>query len=193
VSARASAGEWKFAPGPSYISGFSDVIDIYEENEEFGGYADVEINGVPVGVGFASHYQFDGGIRLGYAVGPLIVMSGDLSHTELPLYATTGFTFFPSSSVSPYIFGGFALHYVDGDYVVDDHQFTGAVFGVGIEFARNSTVSYVIEVARDTTEVDIEIWDLYTSYENGYPDYVMGSTVEPVKTYDTIVTFRVMF
>jgi hypothetical protein len=189
ISGLVAAGEWQFEPGLSYVSGVSDLADIYEANEEADGYTDVEITSVPVGLGFFSHYQFDSGVRLGYGLGPLFMIGGDLSHTELPLYATTGYTFFPASSVSPYVFGGFALHYVDGDYVVDDHQFTGAIYGVGIEFARNRTVSYVIEVARDTTEVDVETYT-YT-YRNGR--YYDDGGIEKVKTYDTLVTFRLMF
>lgn len=193
VSGLVAAGEWQFAPGVTYVSGISDLNDIYEENEEEDGYSDVEITSVPLGIGFFSHYQFDSGIRLGYGLGPLFVMSGDLSHTELPLYATVGFTFFPSSSLSPYVFGGYAMHYVDGDYVVDDHQFSGAVYGVGIEFARNRTVSYLIEIARDTTEVDVETYSGGSYYYNGY--YYDGSfyDIEAVKTYDTTVSFRLMF
>jgi len=194
VSGMCVAGEWQFEPGITYVSGISDLNDAYERNKEDEGYTDVKITSVPVGLGFFSHYQFDSGIRLGYGLGPLFLMGGDLSHTELPLYATAGYTFFPSSNVSPYVFGGFALHYVDGDYV-QDRQFTGTIYGVGIEFARNSRVSYVVEIARDTTKVDVDTYTYiynynYYSYSSNYYE---KRSVEKIATYDTLVTFRLMF
>jgi len=196
VSGFASAGEWQFAPGLTYASGISDVIDQIEANETIDGDTNPDITNVPVGIGFFSHYQFDSGMRLGFGLAPLFVVSEDVSYTEIPLYATVGYTFFPASNVSPYIFGGYAAHYVDGDYVSDDGQFSGAVYGVGIEFARNKRLSYVLEIARDTTEVDFELWLHDGYYFDSQGNVIFGQSFaeyKSIKSYDTTISFRLMF
>lgn len=188
ISNTAFAGEMNFSVGASYSTGISDVVDYYEELMESSGY-NVDISQFPLGVSHTGHYQFDNGLRLGYGVGPAFAIMGDLDYTEIPLSATIGYTFAPESDISPYVFAGPSLHLVDGDYVDGDNA-TGALFGVGIEFARKDTVSYVLEIAKDTTEIDFVG---YTDYFDYYYGYNYEYSPKSIKTYDTVVSFRVMF
>lgn len=183
LSAPSFAGEMNFSVGLSYATGLNDVVDYYEEaiNAE-------DASLFPLGVSHTGHYQYDSGFRLGYGIGPAFVVLGDIDYTEIPVQANVGYTFAPSSSVSPYIFVGPTVHWVDGDFV-DTDTATGAVFGVGIEFARNSAVSYIIEITKDTTEVDFEHPGY--NYSNGYLSY--GQNAASIETYDTVVSFRLMF
>lgn len=188
ISSSAFAGEMNFSVGASYSTGIGDVVDYYEELLESRGYG-VDVSQFPLGVSHTGHYQFDSGLRLGYGVGPAFAITGDVDYMEIPVSATVGYTFAPTSDISPYVFAGPSIHLIDGDYVKDDNA-TGALYGVGIEFARNGTVSYVLEIAKDTTEVD---FGGYTGYYDYYYGYDYEYAPQSIKTYDTVVSFRVMF
>lgn len=195
LSTPAMAGDMRFSVGMSYATGLNDVVDYYEDRLEGEGY-EVDASAFPLGISHTGHYQLDNGMRLGYGVGPAFLISGDIDYTELPLQTTLGYTFAPSANTSPYIFAGPTVHLIDGDNVSEDSA-TGAVIGIGIEFARNSPVSYVLEIAKDTTEVDFETstYHYYSSYINGYysSNSYTSSKKQSIETYDTVVSFRVMF
>lgn len=195
LNAPAFAGEMNFSVGLSYASGINDVVDYYEETMESEGY-EVDASLFPLGVSHTGHYQFDNGLRLGYGVGPAFLIAGDVDYTEIPFQANVGYTFAPSASVSPYVFVGPTVHFIDGDYVTEDSA-SGAIFGAGIEFARNSAVSYVLEIAKDTTEVEFSNYSGYSSgyyYGGYYYNYnPINDSNKSIKSYDTVVSFRVMF
>lgn len=195
LSTPSLAGDMRFGVGLSYATGVNDVVDYYEENLEREGY-EVDASAFPLGISHTGHYQFDGGMRLGYGVGPGFVISGDIDHVELPLQASIGYTFAPSANTSPYIFAGPTVHFLNGDHV-NTNAATGAIIGVGIEFARNSSVSYVLEIAKDTTKVDFEqvTYGYYSYYINGdyYSNSYVTSKKQSIETYDTVVSFRVLF
>ena len=97
VAAPASAGEWRYPFGLTYTSGFSDVLDYYED--VLGVDADLSF---PIGISFAPYFEFDQGHRLGLDVGPPSIIlveitagssSEDIDYFNLPLGGTYGYTF----------------------------------------------------------------------------------------------------
>lgn len=148
-----NAGEWQFGFGVTYASGISDVADLYEDNLADGPFVDsVEVYEFPVGVGFRSRYQADSGITVDIGVGPLFVMLGDASHTEIPLSATVGYAFAASANTSPYARLGVSHHFANGDYVESSEP--GLLGAVGIEFGRNEGLNWGIELSVDDSTVE---------------------------------------
>ncbi|GAB1269180.1 hypothetical protein NBRC116493_24330 [Aurantivibrio infirmus] len=182
LSTGLQAGEWKNGIMLSYVSGSSDVLDLYEDNLIANGYyIEDEVEGVPIGIGYRGKYQADSGFRVDIGVGPLMILFGDVDHTELPVTGTVGFDFAPNSPVSPYIRLGAAYHIVSGDDV--DKSNVGAFAAFGIEFSRGPGFFWGLEVSVDDSTVDFD-------------RYNFGSfTVDTVElnTYDTQLSLYFMF
>ena len=149
----ANAGDWQFGFGVTYASGISDVADLYEANLEANPFIDsADVSEFPVGVGFRTRYQGDSGITMDIGIGPLFLILGDASHTEIPLSATVGYAFVHSANTSPYARIGVSHHIVSGDFVESSEP--GLFGAVGIEFGRNEGVNWGLELSVDDSTVE---------------------------------------
>src|SRR5690606_6772671 len=111
----AAQGAWRFELGVAYATGMDDVVDHYEENLRLAGFdVDVDLS-VPVGLGAKATYLWPSNVRADLGLGPLFFISGDVSHFEMPLSATVGYSFLTGKRMSPYVRAGVVYHYVDGD------------------------------------------------------------------------------
>ena len=156
VAAPASAGEWRYPFGLTYTSGFSDVLDYYED--VLGVDADLSF---PIGISFAPYFEFDQGHRLGLDVGPPSIIlveitagssSENIDYFNLPLGGTYGYTFLRDKSVTPYFRAGFRYNLVSGDLV--DSSSPGFLGAIGFETHRKKRVGFSFEIAYDNATVD---------------------------------------
>ena len=152
--ASVNAGEWAYGVGASYVSGISDVVDLYEDNFETESSSSVESFSIPIGAGFVSRYEADSGLIFNLGIGPAFVISGDISHTEVPFSATLGYMFARNSDASPYIRVGPIAHYASGDYVESSEA--GVLTAVGIEFGRRQGLNFGLEISVDSSSVEFE-------------------------------------
>lgn len=173
----AQASEWDFGVGVSYVSGISDVVDIYEDNWEFENSGEVDTFAIPIGVSFVGRYQADSGLMVHLGVGPAFIIVGDADHTEIPFSATIGYAFSPQGDSSAYARIGVVAHSVSGDYVEDSEP--GTLAAIGIENGRNGGVNWGLEVSVDDSEVEFE--NLTTGRN------------ETINTYDTQLTLYFLF
>lgn len=148
------AGEWDYGVGVSYVSGISDVADVYEDNLNTGPFTSVDVILIPIGPGFVSRYQADSGITVNLGVGPVFLIAGDASHTEVSFSATVGYSFNKDGDTSPYIRVGAVAHSVNGDYVVSSDP--GLLAATGVEFGRNQGLNWGIELSVDDSTVVLE-------------------------------------
>ena len=156
MTGSAMAGGMRWPIGISYVSGFGDIFDLYEDNLQAEGYWTFSVDPWPVGISFQPYYQWDGGLRLGGGIGPIMMIMGDRDHFQMPLSVTAGYTFMPNGPVSPYVRGGLSYHVASGDYV--DGSNMGFIGGVGVELLKNkrNTFALALEAVYDSAEVDIE-------------------------------------
>jgi len=156
LTGSAMAGGMRWPIGISYVNGFTDLADQYEDNLQAEGYWTLSADPWPVGISLQPYYQWDDGFRLGAGIGPIIMIYGDRDHFQLPLSVTAGYTFMPNGPVSPYVRGGLSYHVASGDYV--DGSNMGFIGGVGIELLKNkkNTFALGLEAVYDSAEVDIE-------------------------------------
>lgn len=162
LTGSAMAGQMRWPIGISYVSGFGDLVDLYEDNLEAEleakGYTvidnDDDVDAWPVGISFQPYYQWDNGFRLGVGAGPIMIIMGDVDHFQVPVSVTAGYTFMPDGPVSPYVKAGPSYHIASGDYV--DGSNVGFVAGAGIEFLKSKRFALMLEAVYDSAEVDIE-------------------------------------
>ena len=154
LAANANAAEWDFGIGASYVTGISDVVDLYEDNFEIEESADVETFTIPVGASFIARYQADSGIIFNIGVGPAFIIAGDIEHTEIPLSATIGYLFSRDEDTSPYVRLGVVDHSVSGDYV--ESSDSGVLTAIGVEFGRKQGLNWGIEFSVDDSTVEFE-------------------------------------
>jgi hypothetical protein len=160
LSGSVYAGGMRWPVGISYIDGFKDIADLYEENDEnelrmFGiWWADTDVDVWPVGISFHPYYLWDNGFRLGAGIGPAMFVYGDVYHFQLPININAGYTFMPDGPVSPYLFAGPSYHFANGDYV--DGSDLGFVGGVGVELLKRKTFNLAVQITYDSAEVDIK-------------------------------------
>lgn len=145
------AEEWRLPVGISYISGFSDVMNFYED--AYGADSQVFI---PIGLSFTPYYQFSHGSRLGGDLGPagVVMITGgddDVTFWDVPIGLSYGFTFIPHASVSPYARVGVKYHIVGGDGV--DSSTPGAFGAIGVELMRKKVIGIQAEIGYDASEV----------------------------------------
>lgn len=187
VGMRGSAeAEWRFPVGLTGVTGYGDVVDLYEENLEAAGYTAEDSWNVPVGIAFNPYYEFGSGFRIGTGLGPMSYLmtagaSENVYFFNVPINANIGFTLFPKSSVAPYVRAGVMYHLAAGDYV--DGTSPGLFGGVGIEFMRNRKVALGLEVAVDTSEIDFE-----KHYRNSN-----RVTIESIKPYEVMISIFAAF
>ncbi len=156
-----TGGGMRWPIGISYVSGYEDVVDQYEDNivfelqnQRFFVIESDDIDFVPIGLSLQPYYQWDDGFRLGVGFGPAMLMYGDRDHFQLPVSVTAGYTFMPDGPVSPYVRGGPSYHVASGDYV--DGSNMGFLGGAGIEFLKSKRFSLALEATYDSAEVDID-------------------------------------
>lgn len=149
-----NAAEWDFGVGVSYVTGISDVVDLYEDNFEIEESSDVETFAIPIGASFIARYQADSGIIFNIGVGPAFIIAGDVEHTEIPLSATIGYLFSREGDTSPYIRIGVVDHSVSGDYV--ESSDSGVLTAIGVEFGRKQGLNWGIELSVDDSTVEFE-------------------------------------
>ena len=171
------AADWKNAVGLTYASGIQDVSDLYEKSLEQEGFVDAEVITIPVGISYRGFSQFESGLRVGVGVGPVFLILGDANHSEVAVNAHVGYTLFSNASVAPYVNLGVVHHFVSGD--LESGSSPGLLAAIGVEFNRHGTISYVLELAVDKSEVTL--FDVQT-----------GSDAD-INTYDTTLTFALMF
>ncbi|MFQ5901459.1 MAG: hypothetical protein ACE5IH_07885 [Thermodesulfobacteriota bacterium] len=153
-SGSAKAADWRFPVGFTYISGIGDIADNYEDNLEAEGYWVISVDAIPIGISFHPYVQFDNGFRVGTGIGPAMLIYGDADFFNIPINLNGGYTFFPSANTSPYVRGGIMYHIASGDYV--EGTTPGFFGGIGVEFLRNRRVGFGIEIAYDTSEIELE-------------------------------------
>ncbi len=156
------AGEWDFGPGVSYVSGISDVVDLYENNLEADTFSEVDVISIPIGVGFMARYQAESGLMFHIGLGPAFIIAGDADHTEIPFSTTVGYAFARNADTSPYIRIGVVGHSVSGDYV--ESSDAGVLTAIGVEFGRKQGLNWGIELGVDDSTVEFE--DLKIIVEN---------------------------
>lgn len=154
LTGSAMAGEMRWPIGISYVNGFGDLTDQYEDNLQAEGYWTLSVDPWPVGISLQPYYQWDDGFRLGAGFGPIMMIYGDRDHFQLPVSVTAGYTFVPDGPVSPYVKVGPSYHFTSGDY--EEGSNLGFVAGVGIEFLKRDNFVMALEAVHDSAEVDIE-------------------------------------
>lgn len=147
------AGEWRHPIGLTYVSGFSDIVDVMEENKEAEGYI-VDSFEWPVGLSYHPYYQMDNGLGFGIGLGPVQMVTGDLELFNFSVSADVRYKLFSKSNISLYGRAGIAYNIISGDYV--DSSSPGFIGGVGIEFNQQSAVGWGIEVSYNTSEIKME-------------------------------------
>jgi len=149
------AADWRFPFGYTFISGVSDMVDVYENNLEEEGY-DVDTTFMGYGgIAFNPYVELDMGLRLGLGLGPaIIVLMNEADHFELPVSANIGWSILPNHNISPYFRGGISYHIASGTYVVESKP--GLMGAVGIEFSRKRRVGFGLELGIDTAEIELE-------------------------------------
>lgn len=186
TSVYANNPKLKFQMGLTYISGFKDILEIYENNLEAEGYQVEKTFYWPVGLSLNPYLEYDNGIRIGAGVGPLcyILTGGDSSssYTNIPVNLSLGYALFPKASVSPYLKAAYSYNIASGDYVEESSG--GFVGAIGIEFKRNEPVGLGIEAGVDTSKVTLEVIDPY-SYS--------GISQKEIKPIDFYISFFAEF
>ena len=177
LAGNANAGDWDFGVGVSYVTGISDVVDLYEDNFEIEESDDVETFTIPIGASFVARFQADSGITVNIGVGPAFIIAGDVEHTEIPLSATIGYMFSREGDTSPYIRIGVVDHSVSGDYV--ESSDSGMLTAIGVEFGRNQGLNWGIELSVDDSSVEFE-------------DFTKAGNTE-IETYDRQLTLFFLF
>jgi len=155
VSSSVKAADWRFPLGLTYVSGFEDVVGIYEDNMEAEGYYVYSADYWPVGISFQPYAEFDSGFGIGFGIGPLMIIAGDREFSDIPIGVDLRYTFIPTASTTPYIRAGVRSHSASGDYV-EEGSTTGFLGGFGVEFFRNRRVNMGLEISYDSSEIELE-------------------------------------
>ncbi|MBM4156875.1 MAG: hypothetical protein FJ221_17890 [Lentisphaerae bacterium] len=152
------ANEWDPSVGLTFVSGFMDVVDWYED--ALG--ADVSW-AVPIGMSLGVSYEFTHGSRLGADLGPISLLmvsdargydGGDTEFFDVPIGLAYGFNFIPDGKVSPYGRIGFRHHLVSADAV--GSATPGFFASVGCEFFRKGVVGLGLELGYDGSTVEMD-------------------------------------
>jgi len=166
------AFEWRV--GVAYASGLDDVTDLHEDNLRAEGLeADVDLK-VPLGITAGVTYDWPSGMRADVTLGPTFFIGGDVSHFELPLGATLGYSF-DLGDASPYVRAGVIHNFASGDYEAGSDP--GLIVAAGLDFHR-----LTFEVAFDDSEVEFE------TAECNANNTVCTRTTESLNTYKVIAS-----
>jgi hypothetical protein len=180
----ALAVDWRFPLEISYVDGYGDIVDYYEDK------TGADASYIPIGLAFGPYVQFEHGSMIGGKIGPLAYISvdcigggcSDESYFDVPLYLYYGFTFIPSGNISPYVKVGLAYHMVSADAV--DDSAPGLYSAVGIEFMRNKAVGIGMEIAYDSAELTMK---------SGRYNNAGRYSKEEIKPGGLLVSFLVIF
>lgn len=165
------AFEWRV--GVAYASALGDVTDLHEENLRIEGLdADVDLK-VPLGIAAGVTYDWPSGMRADVTLGPTFFIGGDVSHFELPLGATIGYSFDLGGDASPYVRAGLIHHFASGDYEAGSDP--GFIVAAGLDFRR-----LTLEIAFDDSEVEFESADCANN--------VCTPSRKSLNTYELIVS-----
>ena len=141
------ATEWRL--GVAYVSGLSDVTDLYEQDLRAQGRdANVDLK-FPLGLTASFTYDWVSGVRADVGLGPAFAIQGDVDHFEMPLGATVGYNFARDSDVSPYVRAGLMYHFASGDLYSKSK--VGPLVAAGLDFTH-----FTVEVALDRSEVEFD-------------------------------------
>lgn len=177
-ASNAQALEWRafdWRIGVAYASGLGDVTDLHENNLRAEGLdADVDLK-IPLGITAGLTYDWPSGMRADLTLGPTFFIGGDVSHFELPLGATIGYSFDLGGDAAPYVRAGIIHHFASGDYESGSNP--GLIVAVGLDFRR-----FTLELAFDDSEVEFESAQCNTNYTLCTP------TREKLNTYEVIAS-----
>jgi hypothetical protein len=148
------AGSWRFPLGLTYVSGFKDIMDRYENNFKAEGNTTWSTSGLPVGLQFQPYYQFDFGLGIGVSIGPVMMIFGDREFFDFPVGVDARYIILPGMDISPYIRAGIKYHFASGDYVKSSS--VGAFGGVGLEFFRTKRVGMGLEFLMDSSSIEFD-------------------------------------
>jgi outer membrane protein W len=169
------AAEWNFPVGISYVSGMSDVVDLYEDNLEAEGYIVDTSWENPIGVSFQPYVQLENGLRIGGGVGPVAaIINSEASFFNVPINVSAGYTFLSEADMSPYVRLGLSYHLAGGEYV--ESVSPGIIAGVGFDFKRNSRIGFGVDLSYDSCEIEFEN---YRSYNYGWNTYETRKDLKP--------------
>ncbi|MBN1846990.1 MAG: hypothetical protein JW932_00240 [Deltaproteobacteria bacterium] len=170
LSSSAQARNTKYSFGLTYVSGFDDIVDIYENNLEKEGYSIYSSDYVPAGISFRSDTRIFNHFSLGVGVGPFMYISAEeYDFFNIPSSIFIRYTFNSEANATPYICGGISNHFASGDYVEDTSP--GFMAGVGIEFLRNKRVNMGVLAIYDSSEIELKKHQSYSS-NNHYDDTI---------------------
>lgn len=158
----ATAVNWRFPVALTYVSGWQDVKDIYEDNLDARGYSYDDISGLPVGISFHPYAEFDKGFAVGGGIGPLMLIVGDWDFFDLPMRMDFRYTIMPKNDTAAYFRIGPSLHIASGDFV--ESNGAGIFVGAGVEFLRTRRVGMGIEMAYDSAEVEFQKYSNHWNY-----------------------------
>jgi len=180
LPAFAQEGSMHYSLGVTYVGGLQDVVDFY--NTEHNGSTSTLI---PVGVRFSPYYEFKNGLRLNLDLGPLAMVAGDVNFTDVPLGATIGYAFAPSSDDTAYIRVGVRQHMASGSDV--DGSSAGLFAALGTDFSRDRRVHWGFEVAVDTATVD------FRGYNPAGGNDPLNGTLHSIKPGKFLASVQVTF
>jgi hypothetical protein len=156
-TAQAFADGWNFPLAISYVSGFRDVGDRFEDNLRAGGNSVSDVSYWPVGLSASPYYQYDNGFGIGGSIGPLQIISADpYFYIDVPVGIDGRYTFNLAEATSPYVRLGVREHIASGDFVVG--KTPGLFAAAGVEFLKKkeNRVHFGLELAYDGGIVKFE-------------------------------------
>jgi outer membrane protein OmpA-like peptidoglycan-associated protein len=163
VGDSATAEEWRFPIGYSYISGLTNVRDDYRQNLETQGYTVSTDTAEPLGISFQPYVLFQNGFGIGGGIGPyLSSQSSAASFYALPVGLDVRYMFSPGTNTSSYVRIGGRYNIAIGSFV--EHSTPGLFGGVGVEFFRKKTVGFSLELSYDASTVTLKDYQNSTNY-----------------------------
>lgn len=147
--------QWTF--GLNYISGFSDLIDCYEEIGYTFSYE------MPVGMNIAFSQEYSSGLGWELNLGPMILVFGDTDGAIIPIDLTAKYYFNTTFNTSPYIQAGGSYSFVSGNEL--ENGSVGFKGAVGIVFNRLKNTQYGFQVAYNSTSVEFLQYKEIKPYE----------------------------
>ncbi|MBF0198300.1 MAG: hypothetical protein HQL32_11340 [Planctomycetes bacterium] len=173
--------KWRIPLGLTHASYFSEINDATQRKLEEETYGYVEsTESLPIALFCAPYVEhMPTGLGFGAEIGPLSMVLGDGSYTNLPLGLNA--RYYPlRGNTSPYLKLGLRKNMVSGDVIEGDSiGFCGAV---GVEFNRQGAVGYGLEVGIDKSEIEITHGD---NWESGQENDILDGGV----TFSLFVVF----
>jgi len=142
--------------GITYVSGFSDAVDLYEDNLDSLGYYTESSESYPAGISFQPYRQLDNGFGIGTGIGPFMMVMGPEGYSLLvvPVNVVARYTILQGRNISPYVRFGLSYNLASGDFV--EGSTPGAIGGAGVEFLRNRRIGFGAELSYDSSQIEME-------------------------------------